>query len=59
MVKAVVSLAKAFGLDTVAEGVEDEQTLTLLKDMGVSYVQGYHLARPAPIADVLEAHDEH
>ncbi len=59
VVKAVVSLAKAFGLDTVAEGVEDEQTLTLLKDMGVSYVQGYHLARPAPIADVLEAHDEH
>ena len=59
VVKAVVSLANAFGLDTVAEGVEDEQTLTLLKDMGVSYVQGYHLARPAPIADVLEAHDEH
>ncbi len=59
VVKAVVSLAKAFGLDTVAEGVEDEQTLALLNDMGVSYVQGYHLARPAPISDVLAAHDEH
>jgi PAS domain S-box-containing protein len=59
VVKAVVSLAKAFSLDTVAEGVEDEQTLTLLNDMGVSHVQGYYLARPAPISDVLEAHDEH
>jgi PAS domain S-box-containing protein len=58
VVKAVVSLAKAFSLDTVAEGVEDEQTLALLEEMGVSHVQGYHLARPAPTSDVLEAHDE-
>lgn len=59
VVKAVVSLAKAFSLDTVAEGVEDEQTLALLREVGVTHVQGYHLARPGPIAEVMEAHDEH
>ncbi len=49
VVKAIVSLAKAFGLQTVAEGVEDEETLTLLRDYGVDYAQGFHLGRPAPI----------
>jgi PAS domain S-box-containing protein len=34
LVEAVVSLADGFGLETVAEGVEDDETLTLLKDFG-------------------------
>ncbi len=53
VVRAVVSLAKGFGLDTVAEGVEDAETLALLEQYGVTHVQGYFLARPAPIAEVL------
>ncbi|MDQ1501023.1 MAG: hypothetical protein QOI86_4363 [Actinomycetota bacterium] len=48
VVKAIVSLARAFGLQTVAEGIEDEQTLTILKAEGVDFGQGYHLGRPAP-----------
>ena len=47
--RAIVSLAHAFGLQTIAEGVEDEATLTLLHAEGVDYAQGFHLGRPAPV----------
>jgi PAS domain S-box-containing protein len=55
VVKAVVSLAKSFGKKTVAEGVEDAATLALLREFGVDYAQGYHLGRPAPLAETIEA----
>jgi PAS domain S-box-containing protein len=48
VVQAVLALAHDFHLQTVAEGVEDAQTLALLVEMGVDFAQGYHLARPAP-----------
>jgi PAS domain S-box-containing protein len=50
VVEAVVALARAFGLHTVAEGVEDAQTLDLLRKLGVDFAQGYHIARPRPLA---------
>ncbi len=49
VVEAIVSLARGFGQHTVAEGVEDEETYELLVGMGVDFVQGYHLGRPAPL----------
>ncbi|HEY3924182.1 MAG TPA: EAL domain-containing protein [Acidothermaceae bacterium] len=48
VVKAIVSLARAFGLKTIAEGVEDEEALTLLRAEGVDFAQGFHLGRPSP-----------
>jgi PAS domain S-box-containing protein len=51
LVSAIVGLAQGFELETVAEGVEDEATLALLREYGVDYAQGYHIGRPAPIAD--------
>jgi PAS domain S-box-containing protein len=53
VVRAVVSLAHDFGLRTVAEGVEDEATLALLREHGVDYAQGFGIGRPAPVGDVL------
>jgi EAL domain-containing protein (putative c-di-GMP-specific phosphodiesterase class I) len=53
VVKAIVSLANGFGQRTVAEGVEDETTLRMLRDFGVDYGQGYGIARPRPVAEVL------
>jgi PAS domain S-box-containing protein len=47
LVKAMVNLAQGFGQQTVAEGVEDAQTLELLRGYGVDYAQGFHLGRPA------------
>jgi PAS domain S-box-containing protein len=51
VVKAIVSLARAFGLKTIAEGVEDEQALTLLRAEGVDFAQGFHLGPPCPTGD--------
>jgi EAL domain-containing protein (putative c-di-GMP-specific phosphodiesterase class I) len=55
VVSAVVSLAGSFGQKTVAEGVEDAETLALLRDLGVDYAQGYFLGGPAPLAQTIEA----
>jgi PAS domain S-box-containing protein len=49
VVQAIVDLAKGFGLRTVGEGVENLETLELLRSLGVDYAQGFHIGRPAPI----------
>jgi EAL domain-containing protein (putative c-di-GMP-specific phosphodiesterase class I) len=49
LVKAIVNLAKGFGKQTIAEGVEDEDTVGLLREFGVDFAQGYHLGRPAAV----------
>ncbi|MGH2942000.1 MAG: EAL domain-containing protein [Solirubrobacteraceae bacterium] len=49
LVKAIVNLAEGFGHQTIAEGVEDEHTLALLRDYSVDFAQGFHLGMPAPI----------
>ena len=48
IVKSTINLAHNLGLKVVAEGVEDEQTLILLQDMGCEIAQGYYIARPMP-----------
>ncbi|MGZ5418735.1 MAG: EAL domain-containing protein [Nocardioides sp.] len=50
LVQAIVQIARSLGKTTVAEGVEDQQTLDLLHDYGVDYAQGYHLGGPEPFA---------
>ena len=55
VVSAVVSLARAFGLKTVAEAAEDDGTLRLLRELGVDCAQGYVIARPGPVDEVLGA----
>jgi EAL domain-containing protein (putative c-di-GMP-specific phosphodiesterase class I) len=49
MVVSIQQMGKAMKLNTIAEWVEDEETLTALKEIGVNYVQGYHLGRPEAI----------
>ena len=51
VIAATVDLARAFGLKTIAEGVEDQPTLDLLAELGVDLAQGFLLGRPAPIGD--------
>ncbi len=48
LVRAVLQRARELGLETVAEFVESQAVLALLTEMGVHYVQGYHLGRPGP-----------
>jgi diguanylate cyclase (GGDEF)-like protein len=49
LVQTIVALARRLGQKTVAEGVEDEATLALVKKFGVDFAQGYLLGAPAPI----------
>ena len=51
LVRAIVDLGHSFGQTTVAEGVEDEQTLQRLREMGVDRAQGYFLGRPGPLQE--------
>jgi EAL domain-containing protein (putative c-di-GMP-specific phosphodiesterase class I) len=48
-VRAVVGIARGLGQRTIAEGVEDDLTLRLLRDLGVDQAQGYALGRPEPV----------
>ena len=49
MVQSIVAMAGQFGLRTVAEGVEDAETLNLVRDFGVDLAQGYCVGRPKPV----------
>ena len=49
LIIAIVRLATSFGAHTIGEGVEDQLTLELLKSLGVTHAQGYHLGGPSPI----------
>jgi len=49
VVRAIVALAGDFGQQTIAEGVEDEATATVLRDLGVTYAQGFLYGRPRPL----------
>ncbi len=53
LVEALVSFARRAGISVIAEGVETEAELATLTEVGVDYVQGYLLGRPA--ASVLPA----
>src|ERR1700754_65304 len=46
LVQAMVSFACAFGLKTVAAGVEDADTLALVRAFGLDYAQGFHVGEP-------------
>ena len=48
IVDAAITLASAFGLGTVAEGVETQQQITELRKRGCDHAQGFLLARPGP-----------
>jgi EAL domain-containing protein (putative c-di-GMP-specific phosphodiesterase class I) len=53
VVHAVVDIARGLGTDTIAEFVQDDETLSLLREFGVGYAQGHHTGRPGPLAATL------
>ncbi|WP_426564882.1 putative bifunctional diguanylate cyclase/phosphodiesterase [Angustibacter sp. McL0619] len=52
IVATTTNMAHAMGMRLVAEGVEDEQTAQVLVEMGVDVLQGYHIAKPMPVAEI-------
>ncbi len=55
IVLAVVALAGSLGIATVAEGIETEEQLAVLQELGCTYAQGYLFSRPVP-PDELETY---
>ena len=51
MVDSIQQMARAMKLKTIAERVENEQTLNILREIGIDYAQGYHLGRPQAIRE--------
>jgi EAL domain-containing protein (putative c-di-GMP-specific phosphodiesterase class I) len=48
LASALVTFARDIGATVIAEGVEEEAELDVLRAIGVPWAQGYHLGRPAP-----------
>ena len=55
MVKSINEIGHTMGIQTVAEFVEDQDTLHKLEQLGVDFAQGYGIAKPAPF-DKLAAY---
>lgn len=52
LVRSITELGHGLGLRVVAEGVEDDSTLALLRELGVDCAQGFGIARPMPAVDL-------
>ncbi|CAN5731972.1 hypothetical protein BH10ACT1_BH10ACT1_00200 [soil metagenome] len=50
--EAIVTLASRLGLRVVAEGVETPEELEVVRELGITWAQGYLLGRPAPMSEV-------
>jgi EAL domain-containing protein (putative c-di-GMP-specific phosphodiesterase class I) len=55
LVRGLVQIAQSLRLETVAEFVEEERALRVLKQIGVTYAQGYAIGRPQPALPMLQA----
>ncbi|WP_421380855.1 putative bifunctional diguanylate cyclase/phosphodiesterase (plasmid) [Paraburkholderia sp. DD10] len=55
IVEAIINLARNLGMRSIAEWVEDFETLRALKELGVDYVQGFAIAKPQQAANILAA----
>ena len=53
IIRAIVSLAETLGMETTAEGVEIQDEIDLVRDLGCSHIQGYVYGRGVPAADVM------
>jgi diguanylate cyclase (GGDEF)-like protein/PAS domain S-box-containing protein len=53
LVRSMIQVIQALGKKAVAEYVENQAILDILKSMGIDFVQGYHIGHPLPIEQVL------
>ncbi|SEO48945.1 putative bifunctional diguanylate cyclase/phosphodiesterase [Aquisalimonas asiatica] len=53
LVRAITSLADGLGLEVTAEGVETDEQLQLLRELGCDLAQGFLVGRPQPLSDLM------
>jgi diguanylate cyclase (GGDEF)-like protein len=51
LVKIIINIAHQFGLAVVAEGVEDQASLDMLRELGCDVGQGYYFSKPLPLEE--------
>jgi EAL domain-containing protein (putative c-di-GMP-specific phosphodiesterase class I) len=59
IVSAVVALAQTMGLRVIAEGVESEEQLAVVRALGCHHAQGFHFSRPVPAGELGHILDQH
>ena len=52
--RAIIDMAHSLKMNVIAEGVETEEHLSILRDMHCDSIQGYLLSRPVPENELLE-----
>lgn len=50
-IRAINNVAQKIGVETIAELVESEETITKLKEIGIDYAQGFGISRPRPLEE--------
>ena len=53
MVTSINQIARSLGLITIAEYVEDQETVDVLQEIGIDMLQGYFIGRPEPLANIF------
>jgi diguanylate cyclase (GGDEF)-like protein len=53
-IEGIVNVAKKMGIKTLAEYVENEEVLEVVKDLGIDYAQGYYFGKPEPLEEKLK-----
>lgn len=54
IIKAIIALGRDLGVSVIAEGVETQAQLEYLAKAGCNALQGYHIGRPMPAADIIK-----
>ncbi len=55
----LMKMALSLGIDTICEGVETEDQVRFLQEIGCSRLQGFYFSRPKPVQEILEYHRAH
>ncbi len=59
VVEAANQIGHAMGMQTIAEFVENDKILEVLREIGVNHAQGYGVAKPAPMEEIFSAANQH
>ncbi|EZP70362.1 Diguanylate phosphodiesterase [Sphingomonas paucimobilis] len=54
MVRSTIELGQSLGFKVVAEGIEDEATLAMLRELGCHRAQGWHIGKPMPFEQLID-----
>ena len=54
LVEAIVRCFHAIGVETITEGVENEEQRRIMAELGTDRIQGYYYSRPLPETEFLE-----